>query len=305
MTGTPPSGQQFEIAHGEQRATVVEVGGGVREYAVGERPVLDPYPLNAICDGAHGATLIPWPNRLADGRYRFHGVEHRVALTEPERGNAIHGFMRWRPWTALERSPSSVVMGARLYPLEGYPFALQMRVAYELGDGGLTVSSSATNIGDSACPYGSGQHPYLSAGGALIDDCLLELPALTRILTDAERQLPHGHEPVQGTLYDFREQRLVAEQRLDDPFTDLLRDEAGDATVALSAPDGVRVELWLDERYPFVEIYSGDSLAPARRRRGLAVEPMTCAPNAFQSGEGLLRLEPGETFESRWGVRAA
>ena len=300
-----PSGEQFEIAHGEQRATIVEVGAGVREYAVAGRPVLDPYPLEAICDGAHGAPLIPWPNRLADGRYRFDGFDHQLALTEPERQNAIHGLMRWRPWTVLQREPSRVLMGARVFALTGYPFILDLQISYELTDTGMTVATTAANIGSSACPYGAGQHPYICAGGGLVDDCLLEVPAATRILTDEERQLPVGREPVGDGVYDFRSERRLADQRLDDPFTDLTRDGDGNATVRLRLPDGARVELWMDERYPFVELYTGDTLAPERRRRGLAVEPMTCAPNAFQSGDGLVRLEPGGTMTSRWGVRLA
>jgi aldose 1-epimerase len=300
-----PSGAQFEIAHGEQRATIVEVGAGVREYAVGGSPVLDPYPLQAICDGAHGAPLIPWPNRVADGRYRFDGVDHQLALSEPERRNAIHGLMRWRPWTALERDPNRVLMAARLYALPGYPFTLDLRIAYELTDAGLTVATTATNVGSSPCPYGTGQHPYLSPGQGLIDDCVLELPAATRLLTDGKRQLPCGREALHGGDHDFRSPRRVADQSLDDPFTDLSRDGEGDATVTLRRPDGARVELWMDRRYRFVELFSGDTLAPDRRRRGLAVEPMTCAPNAFQSGDGLLRLEPGESLTSRWGARLA
>jgi aldose 1-epimerase len=303
VTPIAPSGEQLEISHRDQRATIVEVGGGVREYAVAGRPVLDPYPVHAICDGAHGAPLIPWPNRLADGRYRFDGSEYQLALTEPERQNAIHGLMRWRPWRAVERSSSQVVMAARLLPLPGYPFSLDLRVAYELSEAGLAVATAATNIGDSACPYGVGQHPYLSPGAGLIDDCTLEVPAATRIVTDPERQLPRGREAVDGTPYDFRAARQVAGQQLDDPYTDLARDDAGNATVSLSMPDGARVELWMDERYSFVQLYTGDTLHASRRRRGLGVEPMSCAPNAFQSGEGLIRLDPGETITSRWGVR--
>jgi aldose 1-epimerase len=302
MKGVAPSGEQFEIAHGEQRATIVEVGGGVRAYEVGERPVLDPYPLEAICDGAHGAPLIPWPNRLADGRYRFDGVDHQVALTEPTRHNAIHGFLRWRSWRAAEREPDRVVMAIRLDPLDGYPFTLDVRVAYELGESGLTVSTSATNIGERRCPYGAGQHPYLSPGDGLIDDCALELPAETRLLTDQQRKLPMGRALVEGTYFDFRTPRLIGEQPLDFPFDDIARDDAGIARARLSAPDASCVELWVDERYSTIEIYTGDDLAPDRRRRGLAVEPMTCAPNAFQSGRGLVTLEPGATHTARWGV---
>ncbi|MCA1656450.1 MAG: galactose mutarotase, partial [Actinobacteria bacterium] len=116
----PPSGEQFEISFGEARATIVEVGGGIRAYEHGGRPVLDPYPLEAMCDGAHGAPLIPWPNRLADGRYSFDGEEQQVALTEPPKDNAIHGLLRWRPWQVLERSPARVKVGARLFPMEGW-----------------------------------------------------------------------------------------------------------------------------------------------------------------------------------------
>ena len=303
MPALPPSGEQFEIVHGQQRATIVEVGGGVREYVVGERPVLDPYPVLKMCDGGHGAPLIPWPNRLADGRYHFDGVDYQVALSEPAKHNAIHGFLRWRPWQAMAREPSRVVVGTRLHPLTGYPFTLEMRIEYALGEDGLSVRTTATNLSDSACPYGAGQHPYLSPGDGLIDACTLEFAAGTRILTDPERQLPVGRETAAGGEYDYSSPRVVGEQRIDDPFTDLARDDAGRAGCRLTAPDGATVELWADENYPFMELFTGDTLSPSRRRRGLAVEPMTCAPNAFQSGDGLIRLEPGEPHASHWGVR--
>jgi aldose 1-epimerase len=302
VTPVAPSGEQFEITHEEQRATIVEVGGGVREYEHADRAVLEAYPLEAICDGAHGTPLIPWPNRLADGRYRFDGVDHQVALTEPTMHNAIHGFLRWRPWRAIEQEAHRVVMGTRLYPLTGYPFALDVRVEYRLGEGGLEVSTTADNIGDRACPYAAGQHPYLSPGSGLIDECTLELPAGTRLLTD-ERQIPSGEEGVEETPFDFRAARRLGEQRIDAAFTDLSREDTGYATARLAAPDGRTVELWVDESYPVLEVFTGDTLKEPRRRRGLAVEPMTGPPNAFQSGQGLIRLDPGESVTTCWGVR--
>lgn len=299
---TPPSGEQFEIRLGDQHATVVEVGGGLRTYEVGGRPVLDPFPLEAMCDGAHGSPLIPWPNRLADGTYRFDGEEHQVALTEPGKHNAIHGFMRWRPWQAVERGDARVVMGARLYPLMGYPFTLELRVAYSLGTNGLTVATTATNLGAQACPYGVGQHPYLSPGSGLIDDCTLTLDAATRILTDNDRQLPSGTEGVEGTAFDFRAGRRLGDQKIDFAFTDLARDADGRAWTRLAAPDGTGAELWVDEHYPIIEIYTGDTLSPPRRRLGMGTEPMSCPPNAFSTGEGVIRLEPGESMTTTWGV---
>ena len=297
-----PSGRQFDITCGEQRATIVEVGGGIREYRVGQRDVLDPYPLDQMCKAAHGAPLIPWPNRLADGRYTFDGTEYQVALTEPDKHNAIHGFLHWRPWQAVERHDDRIAMAATLFPMQGYPFALDLRIDYHLGPGGLSVTTTATNVGDQPCPYGCGQHPYLSPGEGLIDDCTLELQAETRILTDADRQLPTGTERVAGTAYDFRDGKRLGDLNVDHAFTDLHRRPDGRAWVQLTGTDDRTARLWVDDSYPIIELFTGDTLAANRRRRGLGTEPMTCPPNAFQTGDRVIRLEPGEVFRSRWGA---
>jgi aldose 1-epimerase len=297
-----PSGEQFEIAFGQQRATVVEVGGGLREYAVSGQPVLHSYDVGEMCDGAHGAVLSPWPNRLAEGRYEFDGESHQLALTEPAKRNAIHGLLRWCSWWAAEREPNRVVMAARLHPQTGYPFALDATVAYELGEDGLQVTIGAVNVGARVCPYGAGQHPYLSPGESKIDRCELELPARTRLLVDERHQVPVDREPVDGTPFDFREPRSIGELQIDSGFCDLVRDANGRATARLHRSDGARVELWVDEQYEVLQVYTADTLAPSRRRRGLALEPMTCAANALQSGDGLVRLEPGESLSARWGV---
>jgi aldose 1-epimerase len=256
-------------------------------------------------DGAHGVPLIPWPNRLADGRYRFDGVDYQVALTEPEKHNAIHGLLQWRPWQVLRQTRTRVRMGIRLFPMQGYPFLLDVEVDYALGEEGLRVETTAANAGVGACPYGAGQHPYLSPGHGLIDGCTLHLDAVTRIVTDEARQLPTGTEPVAGTPYDFTEPKLLGTQQLDFAFTDLARDAEGRAWARLGGPDGRRSELWVDGSYPIIEIYTGDTLAPSRRRTGLGTEPMTCPPNAFRSGDGVIRLEPGQAVSTTWGARLA
>lgn len=302
-TPVPPSGEQVELHHRDQHAVVVEVGGGLRSYDVGDREVLQPYAVDDMCDGAHGAPLIPWPNRLGDGRYAWDGTQYQVPLTEPEKNNAIHGLMRWRSWQVAERDSDRVVMAAHLRPMQGYPFALDVQVAYLLDDDGLSVTTTAANVGDSACPYGTGQHPYLSPGaGQVLDDCTLELVARTRVDTDDERQLPTGLVPVADSAYDFRSPRQLGELAMDYAFTDLDRDDQGRAWMRLTGPDGRVVALWVDESYPYLEVFTGDTLTPARRRRGLGAEPMTCPPNALASGEQVLRIEPGEAVSSTWGV---
>jgi aldose 1-epimerase len=298
-----PSGAQFEIAAGDQRATVVEVGGAVRTFAVDDVPVLDPFPEDAMCDGAHGSSLVPWPNRLADGRYSFDGRDHQVAITEPEKQNAIHGFLRWAPWTARVHEADRVVMGATIHPQSGYPFALDVEVAYAVGADGLTVTTTATNVGDAALPYANGQHPYLSAGAGTLDDCTLEFAAATRVETDAERQLPTGTVPVAGSEFDFSTRRAIGGFAMDFAFTDLARDGDGRAWASVGRPDGSFAEIWVGAGYPYLELYTGDTLAPHRRRLGLGCEPMTAPPNAFATGRQVIRLEPGERAVTEWGAR--
>jgi aldose 1-epimerase len=298
-----PSGQQFEISAGDQHATIVEVGGGIRAYSAGGREVLQPYPDDAMCDGAHGAPLIPWPNRLGDGRYRFDGTDYQVALTEPGKHNAIHGFLRWRPWQPARHCGNRIIMTTTLYPLQGYPFTLGVQIEYRLDEAGLTVTTTATNLGPRPCPYGCGQHPYLSSGTGRIDECTLHLAAGSRIVTDPGRQLPTGTEPVDGTPFDFRAGRVLGDLRVDYAFTDLARDDDGRAWARLTRSDGYSAELWIDRAYPVMEIYTADTLSPGRRRRGLGTEPMTCPPNAFQTGQDVIRLEPGESATAAWGAR--
>ena len=300
---TAPSGAQHEISHGNLRAVVVEVGGGVRGFWDGEREVLQAFALDAMCDGAHGMPLVPWPNRLADGRYEFGGSAHQCSLTEPDKHNAIHGFGLWRSWHVVERAESSVTMGLRIHPMQGYPFDLDVRVDYALRDGGLTVTTTATNLGPVTCPVGIGQHPYLSPGSdVLVDECDLRVDGATRVLTDDERQLPTGTEPVAGTDYDFREPRRLGPLEVDYAFEDLRRDADGRAWARLTGPDGRTAALWVDESYSLLEIFTADTLAEGRRRTGVGVEPMTCPPNAFASGDRVLALEPGASTSATWGA---
>jgi aldose 1-epimerase len=254
----PPSGEQFELRSGDGRAVVVEVGGGLRTYD----DVLDGYSLDAMCSSARGQVLMPWPNRIVDGRYAFGGTTYQLALTEPETRTAIHGLVRWTSWRAVERQIDGVVMEHLLHPQPGYPFTLLLRVEYRLDEAGLTVYTRAENVGRDACPFGAGHHPYIAAPTGRVDDLVLD------------------GEP-------------IGPRRLDD-------------TVKRGAPWRLQVgdlTVWADASWPYVQLYTGDD-RPDVARRSLAVEPMTCAPNAFNTGEGLIRLEPGDVFEGSWGIES-
>jgi aldose 1-epimerase len=290
-----PSGEQIEIELGDQRATVVEVGGGLRSYEAAGHAVLDGYARDELCPSGRGQVLIPWPNRLEDGSYEFDGQSHQLAINEVDKRDAIHGLVRWANWTVREREANRVVTGQRLHPQPGYPFELDITVEYLLSGDGLSVTTTATNTGDRRCPYGSGAHPYLSLGRP-VDGLTLHAPARTRLIEN-ERGIPVGREAVDGTEYDFRVPRPTGATRLDDCFTDLERGDDGRARVTL---DG-RLTLWVDEAYDFLMLFTGDPL-PDVNRRAIAVEPMTCPPNAFRSGDHLVVLEPGASHTGTWGI---
>lgn len=303
MAGVHASGDQVTIASGDMRLTVVTWGGGMRELWSGDWAVLDGYGVDDIPLGAYGQPLIPWPNRLADGRYEFGGTRYQVPLTEPEKRNALHGFARWMAWTVESAAADRAVLGLTLYPRSGYPFMLRVEIEYAVSPSGVRVTTRARNAGTEALPYANGFHPYVSVGGPRVDRYVLELPAAAWLPTD-KRQIPTGVERVEGTRYDFRKPRKIGAQRLDTAFTDLDRGPDGLARVRIRSEDGLRrVEVWMDAAYRYVMAYTGDTLAESsRRRRALGVEPMTCAPNGFQTGDGLEVLAPGAESVSAWGI---
>jgi galactose mutarotase-like enzyme len=301
---SPPTGAQHELVRGEQVAVVTEVGATLRSYIVDGRPVLDGFAAAERPDGGRGQVLAPWPNRVRDGRYSFDGERHQLALTEVAAANAIHGLVRWVGWDLADRGDDWVAMTTSVWPQPGYPFLVRLRATYRLGGDGLQVSLMARNDGERPAPYAVGQHPYLTVG-VPVDHTLLTVPAERRLVSD-DRGNPTGSEGVEGTGYDFRAARAVGDLRLDTAYGGLARGSDGRSTVRLEHPSGdTGVEIWLDERARYVQVFSGDTLPdPARRRQGLAVEPMSSPPGAFESGVDLVALGPGATHELTWGIHS-
>jgi aldose 1-epimerase len=300
----PLTGTQYEIAAGEYRAVATELGAGLRELRHRDRPLVAGYHADELPPGAAGQMLLPWPNRIDGGRYRMAGTDHQLDLSEPAAGNAIHGLTRWSTWTLARHDEDAVVLHQALLGCTGYPFRLDLEVEYRLGaETGLTVSVTARNAGTRPAPYGTGSHPYLTAGTPAVDDCELILP-VARWLPADQRGIPSGPaQDVAGTPLDFRAARPVGTVTLDHAFTGLERDEAGLAWARLTG-DGAGAALWAGPGYQWLQVFTGDTLGAGRRRRAVAIEPMTCPPNAFVTGTDLLTLEPGDTVTHRWGIRA-
>jgi aldose 1-epimerase len=299
----PPSGEQHEISAGDHRVVAVAVGGGLRSYTVAGRDVVDGYDVDRMADGGRGQTLAPWPNRVKDGVWTWRGEKQQLALTEPAQHNAIHGLVRWLGWSLVDRSDSDVTLSVTTYAQPGYPWPVRVDNTYALDAAdGLTVTTRITNLGDSEAPVACGAHPYLTVGTPTVDDAILHVPADTWLPT-GEQQIPTGRQPVDGTPYDFRTARPIGDTEIDYAYTDLHRDDDRRCRLLLSSPAGSAVMFWVDEAYPFVEVFTGDPLPDeGRRRRGLGVEPMSAPPNALVSGESLAVLSPGETWVGQWGI---
>ena len=299
------TGQQYQISAGPYRATVTELGAGLRELLYRQRPLIASYGPDQLPPAGSGQLLAPWPNRVDGGRYTFGGTEFQLALTEPGPANAIHGLTRWTGWTRIRHNASGVLLRSAPHGYQGYPFCLEIDAEYRLDpEAGLHVAITAANRGSRAAPYGTGSHPYLTVGTRGIDCCDLTLPAAFWLPTD-ERGIPSGPPaPVEGTPYDFRKTRTIGTTRLDHALTGLDRDSDGRAWVHLAdSGSGSGIRLWADEGYRWLQVFTGDPLGPELRRKALAVEPMTCPPNAFVTADDLLVLQPGEAITHTWGLQ--
>ena len=297
-----PSGDQYEIAAAGYVATVTESGAALRCLGHHGRDLVHGFDQDEMSSGGRGQLLMPWPNRIRDGRYSFGGRDLQLGLTDPTRGNASHGLARWAAWTLEEHTRTSVSLVYRLMAQTGYPWTLDLHVLYDLSADGLVVTQTATNLSPEAAPYASGAHPYLRSGDS-IEDLELHLPARTRVLVD-DRQLPTGTEPVAGA-YDFTSPRRIGDAVLDDGFGSLVHDE-GRATVTLVDPATSRgVALWVDDRHRWLQLFTPPSEGS---RPGLAVEPMTAPADAFNSGTDLVTLAPagtdGDELSVSWGIHA-
>ncbi len=297
-----PSGEQFTIVSGDHRATLTEVGGGLRSYEVNGNPLVAGYSEDQLAPAGAGQVLAPWPNRIDHGHYSFSTVDYQVPIDEPERANAIHGLTRWLPWECEERAIDQVTLRCRLMPQPGYPWPLDLTTVWSISKQGLRASHEVVNVGDRPAPFGLGAHPYLQIPNKSADELLLQVSANWRLVVD-DRMLPAGRAQTAGTEFDFRTPRLISGLRLDTAFTGLLNGADGTVRTRLAALDsGWGVELWQDAAFGWVQVYNG--MGPSgREAAAVAVEPMTCPANAFNSRENLLVLQPGEPWSGSWGIR--
>ena len=305
---------ELVLFNDRQRAIVSPWGGSLRRYFVmesdgSETGVVWGYSGPNNKKGGQGDVLIPFPGRIADGRYSFEGRTYQLERNDREGPNAIHGFVRTLPWTVREQASDrvefEVMLEAELYASRGYPFTLSVRVTYQLGPGGLSCAFAVRNVGMSPAPLGVGFHPYFTVGTDIIDEAEARIAA-AGYLEFNERLTPTGRIlPVSGTEWDYRQFRPVGARRFNHCYVQLERNRDGACIASLRNPrTGRTIDVVMDRSFDAIVVYTGDAIAEAPRR-ALAIEPMTCASDAFNYPEwGLKRLMPGATFSGRYGISA-
>lgn len=297
------SGTQWIIEAEGQRAVLVEIGGGIRTYTVAGREILDGFAETEIAPAGAGQILAPWPNRIRDGQYTFEEQSRQLALTEPATHTAIHGLVNWSRWRLVEQKADAVTLEFDLPAQAGYPWSLLLRTRWSIGADGLRADHEVTNTSDHNAPFGFSVHPYFVLAGVPVEDICLKVPARTRVLADS-RLLPIGAVKIAGSEYDYTEPRRIGAAVLDTTFGDIINDPDGTSAVTLTGPAGTSaLTVWADGKFKWWQVFTGDTLRGERHRRSVAIEPMTCPPDAFRSGRDLTVLTPGQTWTATWGVR--
>ena len=303
-----PTGRQISLRHGDFTAVVTEVGAGLRELTWRGRPLVIGFAENQIADAYQGAVLAPWPNRIASGRYRFDGQLNQLDLSEPERLNALHGLVNRAGWevesvdAAAVLDESRVRLTHRLWPTPGYPFLLDLAVDYRLSDEGLTFGLTAGNAGDRPAPYGGSFHPYLVAASGDADSWTVQSPAGSYLTVDPGQLLPRGLAPL--AEFDFRDPTPLTGLEIDNAFTDIDFDGTGVASLTLTDDAGAGVKMTWDRRCPWLQLCIPGKRRADLYRKALAVEPMTCPPDAFNSEIDLIVLAPGESHSFELTISA-
>ena len=320
MARTPLSGIQHALRAGDYEAVVSSVGASLRSLSFRGRDLVVPHAADEVGPGYPGVTLVPWPNRIVDGRYSFAGTDYQLALTEPSRSAALHGLGTWLDYQTVDKSPSHVTLEAVIEAQTGYPWRIVVRTTFSLNSEGLTQSVTATNDGLSAAPWGTSAHPYLMAGEGPVDGWTLELPADTVLHATPDRLSPTRLRPVDATdadvddptRFDFRTARPIGAASIDNAFTGVSRDADGLARLQLTDASGSGVAMIWDAACPWVQLYTSDQpdgAANPAHRAAVAVEPMTCAPDAFNAASypydtGLIVIEPGADTTAAWRIEA-
>ena len=294
-------GERVELRAGSAYAQIGTVGAVLCALRVDGVDLTEPLaPDVAPPPFCSGIALAPWPNRVRKGRWVLDGQVQQLDITEPSRGGALHGLLEFAEYEVRERTDASLTLGATIHPQHGWPFLLDTWVRFELADDGLTVTHGARNLSPRRAPFAAGTHPYLRIGAVDVADLVLTVPADEYLEVDEALDPVAWHPVSEGT--DLRAGVRVGELALDTAFRGLR--PADGVTATLTAPDGSRLEVWQDDDWRYLQVFTTPIFPrPDGPGTAVAIEPMTAPPDALNSGDDLIWLEPDASYEGRWGFR--
>lgn len=293
----------LELTRGSTRAVLHTAGVALQSLVVQGRELVVGYPSGPDRDGFRGALLVPWPNRLRDGHYVFDGVAYQAPINEVARHNALHGLLAWTEFSTVERTQSSARVRAVLPVQPAYPSRLTVEVELELLAEGLQTTVHALNDGDRPAPYGVSTHPYLTCGTGDVDDWSLLLPA-REVLEADDRMLPTGQllDAAEAGL-DFHRPAPLRGVQLDHCFR--VNPAVADPAAELRAADGSGVRITAQGSWAgWWQAFTSDASPGPLRRAAVALEPMSCPPEAFRTGTDVVVLEPGMQHQASWTIAA-
>ncbi|MGO2749277.1 MAG: aldose 1-epimerase family protein [Pseudoclavibacter sp.] len=302
----PVTGPKHDLESAGARVVVGTVAAVLRSFEVDGVQLVEDFGDDVLPPFGAGITLFPWPNRIRDGKWNHEGTTQQLDITEPSKGNASHGLLRNTEYAVLHKEPDSIELGATVFPQHGWPFTLRHCVGYRAVGNGLAVTHTVTNLGPSEAVFAVGAHPYFRIGEEPIADLVVTSDLAERVLLD-ERLLPVGTEPVtHGGEFDLTSGRAVGQLDLNYAFR--VRPGGDRTLLSLESPRGSRLELWGDEAFSYLQLYTpSDFPRPDGHHGGtglaFAAEPMTAPPDALNSGTDLIRIGSGQTWSASWGVR--
>lgn len=289
---------KVHISSNEVSAVISTEGAALIGLSVSKLDLIEPNTRDGLYAGK---ILAPWPNRIKDGKYSFNKKDYQLPVNEVSKNNSLHGLVANCHWEVILQDQSKVILQHLLNQPDIYPGKLQLQVSYEIIEQGVEISVLSENVGDISAPYGVSIHTYLVAG-ALVknNELLLQLPTDQFLEVDAERLLPIKLQPVTGTNFDF-----ISLKKISDLFIDHAFKYSSDypRSISLLNAEGQGAEMIFDEQSKWIQIHTADRDLQADSRMAVAIEPMTCPPDAFNSGIDLIVLEPGKKHEYKLKIK--
>ena len=247
------------------------------------RPLIEQYDPKDIRNMYHGDLLAPWPNIIRDGIYAIRATKFQLAINKVAKNNSLHGLINALTWKVAIRSDSAVRLRTTLEISEQYPTSIDFEVEHELVDKGLIWKLLATNTGEQEVPYGASIHPYLVADPqATVNEWKLQMPSTQYLEVDPERLWPTSLIECSTRNFDFHKGKNIEDLIIDHAFKIDSKDQR--QRVELTSTKGTGVWMEYDSTSKWIQIHTSDRDNGIGSLKCLAVEPMSCPPDAFNSG---------------------